>query len=320
MVPGTGPQGRGTTRPAPGAVPSTAPTTNTPRCSDQASSSRGGWDSTRRRRGADTGAGPRGGARVGCHEQAHGQGLTGAQRRGPGLHPALAGSLCRTHPLIGGRRPAAGSARSSPGSARRGTATSATRSPRISTAALRASPKPKCRSCSVRRNAGRTPSLRSAGGLRPIRARTRSLRACFRRPETHTATASGAVSAGSNPAGGTQPAKFVSDQRQRRSSGRAGPATARHQKPPAASIRALESAVASGGQRQLIVNCVQWDIALDRIDAILRSQPSRPASSSRCTSTHGSTSVIAARARGPSPPAPGARGGASRCQTAGRGG
>src|SRR5262249_44788338 len=30
-----------------------------------------------------------------------GQGLIGAQRRGPGLHPALAGSLSRTHPLIG---------------------------------------------------------------------------------------------------------------------------------------------------------------------------------------------------------------------------
>jgi hypothetical protein len=38
---------------------------------------------------------------VGCHEHAPGQGLTGAQRRRPGLHPALAGSLCRTHPLIG---------------------------------------------------------------------------------------------------------------------------------------------------------------------------------------------------------------------------
>jgi len=83
------------------AQPARRPATNTPGCSDQASSSRGGWDSTRRRRGADTGAGPRGGARVGCHEQAHGQGLTGAQRRGPGLHPALAGPLCRTHPLIG---------------------------------------------------------------------------------------------------------------------------------------------------------------------------------------------------------------------------
>ena len=47
------------------------------------------------------------------------------------------------------------------------------------TAALRASPKPGCRSCSVRRIAARTPSLRSVGGLRPIRARTRSLRACF---------------------------------------------------------------------------------------------------------------------------------------------
>ena len=93
------PQGRGNARrPAPGAVPSTAPTTNTPRCSDQASSNRGGWDSTRRRRGADTGAGPRGGARVGCHEHAPGQGLTGAQRRRPGLHPALAGSLWGLHP------------------------------------------------------------------------------------------------------------------------------------------------------------------------------------------------------------------------------
>ena len=55
----------------------------------------------------------------------------------------------------------------------------------------------------VRRNVGRTPSLRSVGGLRPIRARTRSLRACFRWSGPHTATDSGAVSAGSNPAGGT---------------------------------------------------------------------------------------------------------------------
>jgi hypothetical protein len=100
-----------------------------------------------------------------------------------------------------GRRPAVGSACSPPGSARRGTATSATRPPPISTAALRASPKPGCRSCSVRRNAGRAPSLRSVGGLRPIRARTRSLRACFRWSGPHTATLSGAVSAGSNPAG-----------------------------------------------------------------------------------------------------------------------
>src|SRR6516162_6506393 len=38
---------------------------------------------------------------------------------------------------------------------------------------------------------------------RPIRARTRSRRTCFRRPEAYTATLSGAVSAGSNPAGGT---------------------------------------------------------------------------------------------------------------------
>jgi len=82
--------------PAPGAVPSTAPTTNTPRCFHQASTNRGGWDFTRRRRGAGTGALPRGDARVGCHEQARGQGLRGAQRRRPGLRPALAGSLCRT--------------------------------------------------------------------------------------------------------------------------------------------------------------------------------------------------------------------------------
>ena len=91
----------------------------------------------------------------------------------------------------------------SPGSARRGTATSATRSPPMSTAALRASPKPESRSCSVRRNAGRTPSLRSVGGLRPIRARTRSLRARLGRSERYGATDSGAVSAGSNPVGGT---------------------------------------------------------------------------------------------------------------------
>jgi hypothetical protein len=108
-----------------------------------------------------------------------------------------------THIGSFGRRPAVGSVRSSPGSARCGTATSVTRSPPISTAALRASPKPGCRSCSVRRNAGRTPSLRNVGGLRPIRARTRSLRACFRWSGPHTATDSGAVSAGSNPAGGT---------------------------------------------------------------------------------------------------------------------
>jgi hypothetical protein len=68
---------------------------------------------------------------------------------------------------------------------------------------LRASPEPGCRSCSVRRNVSRTPSLRSVGRLCPIRARTRSLRACFRWSGPHTATDSGAVSAGSNPAGGT---------------------------------------------------------------------------------------------------------------------
>jgi hypothetical protein len=101
-----------------------------------------------------------------------------------------------------GADPILGSARSSPGSARSRTATSATRSPPMSTAALRASPKPGCRSCSVRRNAGRTPSLRSVGGLRPIRARPRSLRARFGRSEPYRDTDSGAVSAGSNPAGG----------------------------------------------------------------------------------------------------------------------
>jgi hypothetical protein len=99
-----------------------------------------------------------------------------------------------------GCRAAVGSARSPPGSARRGTATSATRPPPISTAALRASPKPESRSCSVRRNAGRTPSLR-VGGLRPIRARTRSLRARLGRSEPYRETDSGAVSAGWNPAG-----------------------------------------------------------------------------------------------------------------------
>ena len=42
----------------------------------------------------------------------------------------------------------------------------------------------------------------------------------------------------------------------------------------------------------LIINCVQWDIALGRIDAILRSQPPGPATASRCTSTHRPTDVI----------------------------
>jgi hypothetical protein len=105
-------------------------------------------------------------------------------------------AFCRVHrngrPLIG-YRPADGSARSSPGSTRRRTATSATRSPPISTAGLRASPKPGCRSCSVRRNAGRTPALWSVGGLRPICARARSLRARFGRSERYRETASGAV-------------------------------------------------------------------------------------------------------------------------------
>jgi hypothetical protein len=59
------------------------------------------------------------------------------------------------------------------------------------------------RSCSVRRNVGRTPARRSVGGLRPIRARTRSLRACFRWSELYQETDSGAVSAGSNPVEGT---------------------------------------------------------------------------------------------------------------------
>lgn len=42
-----------------------------------------------------------------------------------------------------------------------------------------------------------------ASGLRPIRARTRHPRACSRWSNAYTATDSGAVSAGSNPAGGT---------------------------------------------------------------------------------------------------------------------
>jgi hypothetical protein len=46
----------------------------------------------------------------------------------------------------------------------------------ISKAVLRTSLKAGCRSCSVRRNADRTPALRSIGGLRPIRARARSQR------------------------------------------------------------------------------------------------------------------------------------------------
>jgi hypothetical protein len=117
--------------------------------------------------------------------------------------PSMSMRSANTLSCRSGRRRAVGSARSSPGSARHGTATSATRSPPISTAALRASPKPGCRSCSVRRNAGRTPSPRSVGGLRPIRARTRSLRTCFRWSGPYTATLSGAARAGSNPAGGT---------------------------------------------------------------------------------------------------------------------
>jgi len=44
---------------------------------------------------------------------------------------------------------------------------------------------------------------RSVGGPRPIRARAGYPRARFRRPGACTATASGDVSAGSNPAGGT---------------------------------------------------------------------------------------------------------------------
>jgi hypothetical protein len=46
------------------------------------------------------------------------------------------------------------------------------------------------------------PERPRTAALRPIRARTRSLRACFRRPGPYTATLSGAVCAGSNPAGG----------------------------------------------------------------------------------------------------------------------
>lgn len=37
-------------------------------------------------------------------------------------------------------------------------------------------PKPRCRSCSVRRNAGRTPPQRSVGGLRPARPREQTRR------------------------------------------------------------------------------------------------------------------------------------------------
>ena len=124
--------------------------------------------------------------------------------RQPDRLPAFCPGHRNGRPLIGyGRRPAVGSAGSSPGSARSRTATSAQGRRPISTAALRASPKPGCRSCSVRRNAGRTPALRSVGGLRPICARARSLRARFGTSEPYSETASGAVSAGSNPAGGT---------------------------------------------------------------------------------------------------------------------
>jgi hypothetical protein len=140
---------------------------------------------------------------------------TTTRATGPGdallPHPARlasqAASPPSTHPHRQMRAPAQSSGLRVVHPARHGsrTATSATRLPPISTAALRASPKPGCRSCSVRRNAGRTPSLRSVGGLRPIRARPRSLRARFGRSEPYRETDSGAVSAGSNPAGGTRP-------------------------------------------------------------------------------------------------------------------
>jgi hypothetical protein len=48
----------------------------------------------------------------------------------------------------------------------------------------------------------------------------------------------------------------------------------------------------------LIINCGQWDIALGRIDAILRS--GLPATASRWTSAHRTTDVIATRAPVPS--------------------
>jgi hypothetical protein len=51
--------------------------------------------------------------------------------------------------------------------------------------------------------ADRRPALQGVGGLRPIRARPGHLRQRFRWSVQYRETASGAVSAGSNPAGGT---------------------------------------------------------------------------------------------------------------------